>query len=189
MKYKPEIYKQYLPIIKPSIELSETEIKALLAYLNSTFNWLWLEHMGRRTGGGIIALEVQHARNMPVINVKKLCKEDVEELARLFDELESTAREGSWRSKAEMFKDLKDIFIKIDQKVAEILGIPVDVELLWSFAWEMMERRVQGAKGPTRPGAEITIGVRRERRRRGRRGTTSESPPGIPLDKWLRPEE
>lgn len=38
------------------------------------------------------ALEVQHAREIPILNVKKLGREDVEELARLFKCLESKAR-------------------------------------------------------------------------------------------------
>ena len=188
IKYDPKDYRRYLPRVRRNIVLTESELKALLAYLNSTFNWLWLEQTGRRTGGGIIALEVQHARDMPVINIKKLDKKEIEELAQLFDKLELAARKGSWRSKMDMFKDLKGIFVEIDRKIAEVLEIPVDVEWLWDAAWEMMERRVKGARGPTRPGAEITIDVG-GRRRRGRGSASSESPHAVPLDKWLRLEE
>jgi len=48
-----KIYDNIIDNVKPNIELDEVEVKALLAYLNSTFNWVWLEQSGRRTGGGI----------------------------------------------------------------------------------------------------------------------------------------
>lgn len=185
-EYEPEKYKQYLPQIKPSIVIDEVEVKALLAYLNSTFNWLWIEQSGRRTGGGIIALETRHARDMPIINIKAIEERDAEELAKLFDELEEGAREllkklsSEARSsieaegegaeeqiggmKLEMIKRLKPVFAKIDKKIAEILNLPVNVDALWDYAWEMMERRIRGAKEPVRPGAESIDFMQRGRR-------------------------
>jgi len=117
-----------------------------------------------------------------LLNIKNIRREDVEELAKLFDDLESRARQlaKGKETKLEMFEALKQYFQAIDCKIAEALGIPVDVEWLWSSAWEIMERRVKGAKEPMRPGAEITVDVRRGRLKRGRRGTTSESPLGYP---------
>jgi len=193
-EYEPEKYKQYLPQIKPNIVIDEVEVKALLAYLNSTFNWLWIEQSGRRTGGGIIALETQHARDMPIINIKAIEEKDVEELAKLFDELEEGAREllkklsSEARSsveaggegaeeeiggmKLEMIKRLRPAFAKIDEKIAEILNLPVNVGALWDYAWEMMERRIRGAKEPVRPGAE-SVDFMRRRRGRKRRSTGS----------------
>ncbi|WP_461865792.1 N-6 DNA methylase [Thermococcus sp.] len=187
MKYDPKDYKQYLPNMETNIELDEAEIKALLAYLNSTFNWLWLEQKGRRTGGGIIALEAQHARDMPIINVKKLDREDIESLAYLFDKLEDTARRlltDEKLKKQEMFEKLKPCFQELDRKIADILGIFIDTEWLWNVAWEMMERRVKGAKGFTRPGVRISIDVRVRRTR-----DSENSSPVVPLDKWMMSEE
>lgn len=52
-----------------------------------------------------------------------------------------------------MIKRLRPIFRKIDEKIAEILGIDIDVDILWEHAWGMMERRVKGAREVARPGA------------------------------------
>jgi len=66
---------------------------------------------------------------------------------------------------------LRPIFKRIDEtKIAEVLGIDVDVDALWDQAWEMMERRVKGAEREARPGAKpITEEKPSEGRRRGRR--------------------
>ncbi len=184
MKYNPKEYEQYLREIKPNktldeVTLDEVELKAILAYLNSTFNWLWLEQNGRYIAKGPIALEVNVARNMPILNVKTLNRNDVEELAKLFDELEENARRIIQSSKTrekegkeeiggpklEMIKQLKPIFKKIDEKIAKILGINIDVDLLWEFAWQMMERRVKGARETARPGASEDVAIRRRERR------------------------
>ncbi len=181
MKVNPEDYRQYIPETKPNITLDEEEIKALLAYLNSTFNWLWIEQMGRRTGGGIIALEVNIARRMPILNVKAINRGDVKALARLFDDLETSARElAKEKEKMELFGSLKQKLQSIDRKIAEILNIPIDVEALWSSAWEMMERRVKGGRGPAIPGAEVYIDVDIEEEE----GSSASST--IPLDRWFK---
>jgi type I restriction-modification system DNA methylase subunit len=201
MKIDPrEMYSQHLSQLKTNIILDETELKALLAYLNSTFVWLWLEQVGRRTGGGIIALEVQHARDMPILNVKALRRNDVEELAKIFDELESEARKYVRRGsveveedekgggKMEMFKHLKPVFAKIDSKISEILGIYEDIEWLWSSAWEMMERRIKGSEEPTRPGAEVSVSIDvGGGSKRGKRRSGGSSGAVTPLDKWFKP--
>jgi hypothetical protein len=192
--FDPGEYKGVIEKVNSNVELDEVEIKALLAYLNSTFNWLWLEQNGRRTGGGILALEVNIAEWMPILNVKAIDRGRVEELARLFDELEAEARrlmglkpvdndppsdeegEGEEKEevggpKLEMFRRLRPIFEKTDSKIAEVLDIDVDVDALWSQAWEMMERRVKGAEKVARPGAqpmdEEKSGESRRRRKKG----------------------
>ena len=174
------------------IELDEIELKALLAFLNSTFIWLWLEQNARYIAKGPLGLEVSDLSDMPLLNVKKLKREDVEELAKLFDELENNARQlatENEETKLEMFNVLKPHFLAIDRKIAEVLGVPIDVEWLWNSAWEMMERRIKGARGPTRPGVEVSIEINigKERRRRGKRKGSSGNI--MTLDKWLKPEE
>ena len=191
--FDPGKYENVIGDVK-DVELDEVEVKALLAYLNSTFNWLWLEQNGRRTGGGILALEVNIAERMPILNVKAVDRGRVQELARLFDELEAEARrlmglkpvaddppgdeEGEGEEeeevggpKLEMFRRLRPIFEKIDSKIAEVLDIDVDVGALWVQAWEMMERRVKGAERVARPGAqpmdEEESGKGRRRRKKG----------------------
>jgi hypothetical protein len=66
-----------------------------------------------------------------------------------------------------MFRELRPIFRKIDSKIAEIMGITVDVDALWDSAWDMMERRVKGAGRRVRPGAEVEIDI--EEREKGAR--------------------
>ncbi len=186
--YDPKSYKHYL-LVKGDIELNELDIKALMAYLNSTFIWVWLEKVGRRTGGGIISLEVQHARNMPIINIKKLDYEDKEKLAQLFDKLEKKARKlaKTGLSKLDIIRNLKPEFHEIDKEIAKILNLNIDLELLWNTAWEMMERRIIGARGPTRPGTEVSIEIDVSKKRRSSRSRSSSSGATVSLDKWLKP--
>jgi type I restriction-modification system DNA methylase subunit len=205
-----KIYGNIIDNVKPNIELDEVEVKALLACLNSTFNWAWLEESGRRTGGGILALEVNVVERMPVLNVKKIDRRYVEELAQLFDKLESAAllimstgaslsreseeEEGEEREeggkKLRMFKELRPIFREIDSKIAEILGIYVDVDELWRYAWEMMERRIKGAGRKVAPGAEgVELATSaKEVKRSRKRGKKKEGSQDnvVPLTKWLK---
>ena len=82
---------------------------------------------------------------------------------------------------------MKPYFQTIDRKIAELLGIPTDVEWLWNSAWEMMERRIKGARGPTRPGAEVSIEIDVGKKRRNRRSRSSSPGTKVSLDKWLKP--
>ena len=193
--FDPGEYKSIIDEINSNVELDEVEVKALLAYLNSTFNWLWLEQNARYIAKGPLGLEVSIAERMPILNVKAIDRGRVEELARLFDKLEAEARkfmglkpvtndppgdeegegeeeEGVGGPKLEMFRRLRPIFREIDSKIAELLGVEVDVDALWDQAWEMMERRVRGAERVARPGAPPMAEEKpRERgRRRGRGG-------------------
>jgi hypothetical protein len=203
-----KIYNNIIDNVKSDIELDEVEVKTLLAYLNSTFNWVWLEQSSRRTGGGILALEVNVAERMPILNVKKVDRKYVEELAQLFDKLESAARliistsaslsreseeekgeeEEEGGEKLRMFKELRPIFREIDSKIAEILGIHVDVDELWRHAWEMMERRIKGAGREVRPGAvEVEVIAKgRSRRKAKKRRRSSSHGSSMPLTKWFK---
>jgi len=138
-----------------------------------------------------------------MLDVKKIDRKYVEELANLFDKLESAARliigTGASPSKEEdeeegeekgygklwMFKELRPIFREIDSKIAEILGINVDVDALWDEAWEMMERRVGAAGRKVTPGVEgieLTTPTKRSRKGRRKRGSQGNV---VPLTKWL----
>jgi hypothetical protein len=187
-----KVYRNIIDNVKPEITLDETEIKAILSYLNSTFNWVWLEQNAGYAAKGPLSIEVNVVERMPILNVKKINRKYVEELANLFDELETKARElmglkpvtndppdegegeeeeGVGGPKLEMFRQLRPIFEKIDSKIAEVLGINIDVGALWVQAWEMMERRVKGAEREARPGAppmvEEKSGEGRRRRKKG----------------------
>ncbi len=186
--YDPSMYSRYLTV-REDIELDEIDVKALLAYLNSTFIWLWVEKTGRRTGGGIISLEVQQTRELPLLNVKMIGRNRIVRLAQLFDKLELKARQliGSSVSKLEMFKNLKQELQEIDREIAGILDIDIDVNKLWSTAWEMMERRVKGARVLVRPGVKVSIEVGDKRSRsRSKRNKSSTIANIAPIDKWFK---
>jgi hypothetical protein len=197
------VYGDVIDNIKPSIELDEIEIKALLAYLNSTFNWLWLEQKARYIAKGPLGLEVQVIEDMPIPNIKSIDRRHVEDLAQLFEKLEFSARsimgdssnesvseEEEGVRKLEMFKKLRPIFREIDSKIAEILKINVNVDELWNSAWEMMRRRVEGAGRKLRPGAEIEIEIKEEKEseiRKGRKRRKRSSEGKVtPLTKWFK---
>jgi hypothetical protein len=75
----------------PKVEIDEHQIKALLAYLNSSFTQLYIESVGRTTGAvGPIGLEVKYAEEIPILDVRKLGEKD-DVLASPFDELEALA--------------------------------------------------------------------------------------------------
>jgi hypothetical protein len=173
---------------------------------------LWLEQNARYIAKGPLGLEVNVAERMPILNVKAIDRGVVEELARLFDKLETETRKlmklkpvtndppGSEETeesgeeeeeeeegcgKLRMFKELRPIFREIDSKIAEILGIHVDVDALWDKAWEMMERRVSGAGRKVTPGVEgieLTTPTKRSRRGKRKRGSQDKV---VPLTKWL----
>jgi len=105
--------------------------------------------------------------------LRRLIEGMLKSLLMLFDKLESVARQimGAGASlskeseeeseeeeeggkKLRMFKELRPVFREIDSKIAEILGVYVDVDELWRYAWEMMERRIKGAGRKVAPGAE-----------------------------------
>jgi hypothetical protein len=200
------VYGNIIDGVKPNIELDEVEVKALLAYLNSTFNWLWLEQNARYIAKGPLGLEVNVVERMPIPDVKRIDRGYVEELAQLFDKLESTARsiiststssseEGEGEEEEEggvqlrMFRDLKPVFREIDSRIAEILGIHVDVDELWRHAWEMMERRIKGAGREVRPGAVVEVEVtarRKSRRKTKKRERSSSHGSSMPLTKWFK---
>ena len=200
--YDPSKYRDIVGNLRSDVELSEVEVKALLAYLNSTFNWLWLEQNAGYAAKGPLGLEVSVVERMPVLNIKAIDRRYVEELAKLFDELEHNARsligtgkqltdegeedeEEEGGEKFEMFKKLRTVFNRIDGKIAEILGVSVDVDELWEHAWEMMERRVKGAGRKVTSGVEgVEVPVETRELRRGRRKGRSQEKMA-PLTKWF----
>ncbi|MEM1606217.1 MAG: hypothetical protein QXW41_08250, partial [Fervidicoccaceae archaeon] len=158
----------------PKIELSDLQLKALLAYLNSSFTQLYIESVGRTTGAvGPIALEVRHAEDMPVPDVRRLSENDLKLLASLFDDLEAEARKLGGADKRENIEKLWDTVIKrIDEEVARILGLPREIaDAAKALSKTMMERRLARAEEakPEAIKGEETAGVellRKEGRQR-----------------------
>ena len=149
--------------------LSNKELKALTAYLNSTLVWNWLEFRGRRTSGGLLAIEVDIAKDIPIPNLKGLSEKDIDDLAKLFDELEAEARKHQdTKDVLDTLNFLKPIKQKIDRKICEIYGLKIDVEALWNSTVEMMQRRIAGnAREKFDLGSEKEIKIKK-----GRKGKT-----------------
>jgi type I restriction-modification system DNA methylase subunit len=150
-KYPVATYHAIITFI-PKNELNELQLKALLAYLNSSFPQLYIESVGRTTGAvGPIGLEVKHAEEMPILDVRKLNKENLELLASLFDELEAEARRLGGADTAENIEKLWDTVIeKIDMEITRILKLPKELaKTAKIMAKTMMKRRLQRAEEAT----------------------------------------
>jgi len=151
-------------IPKKDISLDEDEMKALLAFLNSSFGQLQAEAKGRSTGGGMLELDIAPLRGLLVIDVKKLPRESVERLAQLFDKLEDEARRLGGANNAEnifgteLAKELtgrevkegvtglfKTVIKEIDYEVARILGLEDAVEAVRALVVAMARRRLSRA--------------------------------------------
>lgn len=132
---------------KKSVSLDEAQTKALLAYLNSSFAQAYIETDGRKSLGGIIGFEVNIAREMPVLDVRKLNDKQLSSLAKLFDELEREARKIGGGSRREEIEKLKPKIYEIDRTVAALLGIrDEDVENVEAQVDLMVDRRVSVAR-------------------------------------------
>jgi len=132
---------------KKNISFDEVQTKALLAYLNSTFAQAYIETEGRKSPGGIIGFEVNVAREMPILDVRKLNDKQLSSLARFLDELEREARKIGGASIREQIERLKPKIYEIDRAVAEILGLKKeDVKDVQRKVDLMVERRVSAAK-------------------------------------------
>jgi len=195
-------------IAKQGVQFNDiAELKALLAYLNSSFIQLYIESKGRVPGGvGPSALEVKQANEMPILDVKKLPRDVVEKLAKLFDKLEEEARRlGGADSVENVFgselaeeltgkdvrPDVKGLFntvLKdIDYEVARILGLEDLVEAVRLLVLDMVRRRLARA-GEAEPsalrGSEEVAELRKPKK--GRK-SKSEGSIGMTrrLDEWM----
>jgi len=173
-------------IPRQGVRFDEVELKALLAYLNSSFAQLQAETMGRSTGGGMLELDVRPLSSFLVLDVRRLPRGDVERLAQLFDKLESEARRLGGADSAEnvygseLAEELtgrtdvrssiqgffNTVIREIDYEVARILGLEHLVEPVRVLVLAMARRRLARAQGARR---EAIIGEEREAEPRGRR--------------------
>ena len=156
-------------IPRQGINFSETELKALLAFLNSSFSQLQAEVRGRSTGGGMLELDVKPLSEFTILDVKKLPRDAVERLVQLFDRLESEARMLGGADEVENvygfevareitgrndirpnIQGLYNTVIKeIDYEIGRILGFSdAEVEALRLLVVEMARRRLSRAKEP-----------------------------------------
>jgi type I restriction-modification system DNA methylase subunit len=179
----PVVLYHALIAFKPKEILSERQLKALLAYLNSSFAQYYIELNGRRSGGGIIGLEVSIAQEMPVLDVRKLPSECIAELASLFDKLESESRRIGGASEKEQLEKLKPAIYELDKALAKVLDLPEDVAKLIEEQVDMLvERRIAGSKVEGRQSVRGEAeGKLKPPRRRRRSGT---QPNATTLDRY-----
>ncbi|MEM4827617.1 MAG: hypothetical protein QXK07_06210, partial [Desulfurococcaceae archaeon] len=166
---------------RSGVLLTEKELKALLAYLNSSFSQLQAEIKGRSTGGGMLELDVKPLSDFLVLDIKKLPLEMVERLAELFDKLESEARRlGGAHTAENVFGSelaaeitgksierkveglFNTVIREIDYEIAKILGFSTEtVDALRSLVVDMAKRRLARAREakPEAIRGEETAGV------------------------------
>jgi len=90
-----------------TVDLSDSEQKALLAYLNSGFASEVVRRSGRTYSSGMDKIEPNELEGVPVLDPRGLDSETVAELAERFDELRRAAREdGSTDAASEAIDDL-----------------------------------------------------------------------------------
>ena len=168
----------------PKKKLSSIQIKAAAAYLNSTFCQLFIETNGRATSGGVIGLETKVAEKIPILDVTILSKEQLEKLAKLFDELEDKTRQQKGADTLEKIQSLNVEFQRIDQYIGKLVGFSVDeIEILQSAVTTLIERRtsrMKEAKPETIIGKETSRIKTPAKRKKGPKFAEF----SVPLDKW-----
>ena len=145
----PTVMDQALMALVPKkrFSVNDTRVKALLAYLNSSFVQLYIEQKGLKSPGGVIQLDVSTAREIPLLDLGKLNDKQLSTLAKLFDKLEHEARKIGGASGREEIEKLKPKIYEIDRAVASLLGVKdEDVKNVQTQVDLMVERRVSAAK-------------------------------------------
>lgn len=147
-KFPVTMYHALIALIpKKKAALDEVHTKALLAYLNSSFAQAYIETDGRKSPGGIIGFEINVAREMPILDVRKLNDKQLSSLSKLFDDLERQTRKIGGASRKEEIEKLKPKIYEIDRAVSALLGIKdEDVKKVEAQVDLMVERRVSVAK-------------------------------------------
>jgi len=196
-------------IPRGDVSLDEDEMGALLAYLNSSFAKLYIESRGRTTGGGALALEANILMDMPILDVKKLARSDVERLASLFDKLEGGARRlggadevenvfgsvlaGELTDKGSIKPGVEGLFNTvirdIDYEIAKMLGLEHLVEYVRQMVLDMAKRRLSRAGEAdvgSLKGSEPAVAPKPARSRKSKK--PSSKPPTARLDEWLKPQ-
>ncbi|RLG01980.1 MAG: hypothetical protein DRN49_00165 [Thaumarchaeota archaeon] len=133
------------------VELTKEQLKALLAYLSSSFTQFYVETEGRKSGGGALGLEISQAERMPVLDPRKLSDEEIKKLANLFDKLEAKAREIGGATERRQIDQLRPIIHEIDREIGKIPELPdFEVYAIQNAVDQMVERRIAGAGEVTR---------------------------------------
>jgi type I restriction-modification system DNA methylase subunit len=192
-KFQSALDDRILALIpRQGVQFDESELKALLAYLNSSFTQLQAEVMGRVAGGvALLELDVRPLSALLILDVKQLSRNEVERLAQLFDRLESEARRLGGADEVENVfgselateltgrNDIKKnvnglfntIIKEIDYEIAKLLGLENLVENIRTLVLDMTKRRLSRAKEAKREaikGSEELIKIEKPKTKRSR---------------------
>lgn len=94
------------------VDITESQMKALLAYLNSGFASEVVRRSGRTYSSGMDKIEPNEMEGVPVLDPRGLTDETVHELAELFDNLREAARND---------KDVDAVIERIDERLEDEL--------------------------------------------------------------------
>lgn len=130
--------------------LSRSRTKAVVAALNSTLAQAFVEMRGRTTGGGMVSMEVKHAANLPIPDVRKLPPPTLEGLSDALDSLETAARSLGGAQTQEAIAELDKEYERLDRAVARAIGLSADGMARLRTAWKaLLERRIARASEPS----------------------------------------
>lgn len=99
--------------IYKNVELTDSELKALLAYLNSEFADDVIRRSGRTYSTGMDKIEPNELEGVPVLDPRELDSETVAALALLFDKLRERARKDE--------ENIDSVVAEIDARLEEEL--------------------------------------------------------------------
>jgi len=169
---------------KPRTSIAQ-KLEATLAYLNSDFSRFFAEGYGRPTGGGVIELDVNSVAKLPILNIDKLARKDVEKLSRLFKKLEIEARKTTGVDTLENLEITQTIVDEINAHVAKLLGLDKDfIQYLRSLVKILAERRISRI---TEARPEAIKGEEEPRIRPPKKPKrTKKEDMSIPLDRFIR---
>ena len=168
----------------PRQKFTKNELLAELAYLNSDLMNFFIEIYGRSTGGGVIELDDKSAGKLPVLNCKRLSKDQIELLADLFEKLENHARKIGGAETEENLKKLQPVIEEINEKISEILRLENTLlEKIKKISILLSERRIARTKRarPETVKGEETPRIKPPKRRRGRKSEEVHRP----LTRWM----
>jgi hypothetical protein len=113
---------------------------------------------------------VNIAKEMPILDVRKLTDEQVIRLAGLFDKLESMARSIGGAVEKEQVEKLLPVIKEIDDFVGNLLGLSQDrIRYIQETVDELIKRRQAAAKMPKPEAVKGMSEVKKLKRSGGRK--------------------
>jgi hypothetical protein len=142
----------------PKQQLSEIQLAAILASLNSDIGRFFIEIYGRSTGGGVIELDDKSAGKIPILNIDKLSKEKTENLGNLFEKLENETRQIGEAETQNSIEKLQPIIDEINAEIACILDVDLTLfkkmKAITEFFYKRRISRIEDAQPETVKGEE-----------------------------------